>query len=389
MKIESIRSCVGGNPWKNWVFVLVRTDDGLEGVGEATLGALTRTVQQGVAELAPLVVGMDPFDVEDIILRLTPDIYADGAQIHGAIVAGVEMACWDLMGKAVGQPVHRLMGGRVRNEVPVYANGWYRSERTPEAFAEQARRMVDKGYRALKFDPFGSSWMLESSVDAARSLDLVAAVRDAVGPAVDLMIEGHSRFSVPHAKKVAAALQPYHPAWFEEPVAHRSIKATAEVARDSPVPIATGESFTSLEQFAELFDAGGIGIVQPEPVHLGGLWRARQVAGMAAAHYAVVAPHNAQSPVATAACLQLAACIPNFYVLETFEGNVDWEKAIVRPALEVQNGYLRVQDHPGLGVALDEDELRRHPYDAGNVISLFREGWERRVGSAEEATGET
>jgi galactonate dehydratase len=261
----------------------------------------------------------------------------------------------------------------------VYANGWYRVERTPEAFADAARATAGRGYRALKFDPFGAAWRVQDRVEEDRSIDIVAAVRDAVGPAVDLMIEGHERFSVSTALRIADRLAAFRPAWFEEPVHHQQIGAMVEVARRSPVPVATGESFTSLGQFADLLAHDAVHILQPEPLYLGGLWRTRQLATMADAHYAVVAPHNAQGPVCSAIATQLGACIPNFYVQESFdEFNADWTREIVDHPLSQRDGFVEVNDRPGLGIDLDWDRLAAHPYERAHLLRLFEPGWERR-----------
>ena len=211
------------------------------------------------------------------------------------------------------------------------------------------------------------------------SIDIVAAVRDAVGDEVDLFIESHNRFSVSTALRIADRLEPFRPGWFEEPVAHQNIGSMVEVARRSPVPVATGESFTSTQQFAELLKHDAVHILQPEPLYLGGLWRTRQVAAMVDAHYGVVAPHNAQGPVCAAISAQLGACIPNFYVQETFEEfNVGWTQEIVDQPILAVDGYIDVPQRPGLGIDLDWDRLAGHPYERANMLPLFKSGWERR-----------
>ena len=213
-----------------------------------------------------------------------------------AAVAAIEIACWDIVGKAAGQPIHALLGGKVRDRVRVYANGWYRTDRRPEAVAAEARKVAARGYTAMKFDPFGSAWRVQDRRDEDLSIDIVRAVRDAVGPDVDLMIEAHNRFTASTALRLADRLAEFHPAWLEEPVHHSQMGSMVEVARRSPVPIATGESFTSLGQFADLLSHDVVQILQPEPLHLGGLWRTRQVASLAEAHLAVVAPAQRARP---------------------------------------------------------------------------------------------
>ena len=379
MKISDVRTYLVGNAWKNWLFVKVETDEGIHGVGEGTLNAFSATVEAAIHELRDAYIGLDPTQVEVLLQRMTRDVYTEGGQIHMAAVSAIEVACWDIAGKTQGRPVHELLGGRVRDRVPVYANGWYRVERTPEAFAEAARVTVGRGYRALKFDPFGAAWRVQDRVEEDRSLDIVAAVREAVGPAVDLMIEGHERFSVSTALRIADRLAEFRPAWFEEPVHHQQIGAMVAVARRSPVPVATGESFTSLGQFADLLAHDAVHILQPEPLYLGGLWRTRQVAAMADAHYAVVAPHNAQGPVCSAIATALGACTPNFSVQESFdEFNADWTRQIVDHPLVQHDGFVEVSDRPGLGIDLDWERLAAHPYERAHLLRLFEPGWERR-----------
>ena len=279
----------------------------------------------------------------------------------------------------MGKPVHQLMGGAMRERTRAYANGWYRTERAPEAFAKQARLVAERGYTAMKFDPFGAAWRVQERREEDLSIDIVAAVREAVGDEVDLFIEGHNRFSVSTALRIADRLAPFRPGWFEEPVPHQNIGSMVEVARRSPVPVATGESFTSMQQFAELLKHDAVHILQPEPLYLGGLWRTRQVAAMVDAHYGVVAPHNAQGPVCAAISAQLGACIPNFYVQETFEEfNVGWTQEIVDEPILVKDGYVDVPQRPGLGIDLDWDRLAGHPYERANMLPLFVPGWERR-----------
>ncbi len=381
MKITGVTTYLCGNPWKNWLFVALATDEGISGIGEGTLNALGRTVEATIHELEPRFIGLDPFQIETLTQRMTRDVYSEGGQIHGCAVAAVEMACWDIIGKATGQPVHNLLGGRYHEKLRAYANGWYRGERTPDAFADGAREVVRRGYTALKFDPFGVAYRVTDRRDEDLSIAIVEAVRETVGPEIDLMIEGHCRFSVASAVRIGERLEPFMPAWFEEPTPHQNIDAVVEVARHLNIPIATGESFSSIHQFAELLARNAVHILQPEPLNLGGLWNARKVIGMADAFYGVVAPHNAQGPVATAACIQLGAACPNFYVQEVFdEFNVDWEREIIDHSVEVIDGYISVPERPGLGIELNLDEIARHPYQSHNFLPLFAEGWQRRVG---------
>jgi len=379
MRIAKIETYIAGNPWKNWLFAKVITDEGIYGIGEGTLNCFARTVEAAIHELENFVLGMDPFQIEILSQRLIRDVYTDGGQIHMCAVAAIEMACWDIIGKALGQPVYNLWGGRCHEKLRAYANGWYRGPRRPESFAEKAAEVVKRGYTALKFDPFGDNWRVLPRYEFDLSLDIIRAVRSAVGDAVDILIEGHCRFNVATAVQFAEAMAEFRPMWFEEPVPHTDIQAMVEVARRSPVPIATGENLFNKQQFAELLSHRAVSIYQPEPLNLGGLFAARKIADMVDAYYGMIAPHSAQGPVCSAACVQLNASIPNFLIHEIFdEFNEPWERDIVTHPVEVVNGYIPIPDRPGLGVDLNIEEILKHPYHPENYLPLFKPGWERR-----------
>ena len=384
MRITAIETYIAGNPWKNWLFTKLKTDEGLYGIGEGTVNFFAKTVETAIHEIKPLILGMDPFQIEAISQRLIRDVFTDGAQIHMCAVAAIEIACWDIIGKACGQPVYNLLGGRCREKLRAYANGWYRGPRTPESFAAKAKDAAARGYTALKFDPFGHNWRMLPRYEFDLSMDLIRAVRDAVGAGVDLLIEGHCRFNVATAVELALAMHQFRPAFFEEPVPHSNIRAMIEVARRSPVPIAAGENLSSKQQFAELLHYGVVNILQPEPLNLGGLFATRKIADLIDAYYGMVAPHSAQGPVCSAACVQLNASLPNFYIHEYFdEFNEPWEREIVDHPVEAVDGYIQVPDRPGLGIDLNIEEILKHPYQQGYAIPLFKPGWERREGDRE------
>jgi len=381
MKITAIETYIAGNPWKNWLFARVFTDEGIYGVGEGTLNYFAKTVEMAIHELKPLILGIDPFQVEIISQRLIRDVWSDGAHIHMCAVAAIETACWDIIGKACNQPIYNLWGGKCHDRLRAYANGWYRGPRTPESFGEKAKDVIRRGYTALKFDPFGDAWRTLSRYDFDLSIDIIRAVRDAVGSKVDILVEGHRRFNVGTAVELAEAMHPFQPTWFEEPVEHTRISATIEVARRSPVPIASGENLSNKQQVAELLEADVVSYFQPEPLNLGGLYAARKLAELADAHFAMMAPHSAQGPLCSAGCVQLNASTPNFFIHEIFdEFNEPWEKEIVTGAVEVVDGYIDVPARPGLGIDLNIEEIRKHPYQQEAWLPLFKSGWEMREG---------
>jgi galactonate dehydratase len=379
MKITNVTTYIAGNSWKNWVFTRVDTDEGIHGIGEATVNGFGKAAEAAIHEIKRFVIGEDPFDVEKHSLRLFRDVYSDGGQIHGAAVAGIEYACWDIMGKVTNQPVFRLLGGRCHERLRVYANGWYRGPREPKSFYEKAKLVTARGYTALKFDPFGAAWRVVDRQDFALTIEIIAAVRDAVGPDVDILIEGHNRFNVPTALQFAEAMLPYSPTWFETPVPPQNIGAMVEVARRSPVPIACGEDYSNREQFAELLKHEAVHIIQLEPQLLG-MTVAKSVCGMVQAFNGVTAPHSAQGPLCSLACAHLNTATPNFLIHEIFDDfNDDWSEHILTNPVKVEDGYITLSgDQPGWGTDLNYEEIARHPYSPDNFLPLFRQGWERR-----------
>jgi len=379
MRITDVETYLVGNPWKNWVFVRILTDEGIHGIGEGSLGHLSKTVETAIHEMKAFILGLEVFQTELLVTRLNRHVYADGGQIKMCAISALEIACWDAIGKALNQPVYNLVGGRCRDRVRAYANGWYRTERKPEAFAQAARRALAMGYTALKFDPFGTAMGSMRPQEEELAIDIVAAVREAVGPDVDLAVEAHSRFSVSSAIRIGKKLERYAPTWFEEPVPHGNIPAIVEVARHLEVPIGTGESFSSKQQVADLLSYNEIDIINVEPLHMGGILGTRKVADMVDAHYGTIIPHAAQGPVCTVACLHIDVATPNAGMQETFEDfNESWQRDLVTGFPALRDGYFDLPAGPGLGIDLNLDVVRKHPYHENLDLSLFEEDWQFR-----------
>lgn len=381
VRITGITTHVVGTPWRNLTYVLVHTDEGLTGVGETRMLGRTDALLGYLREAeANHIAGSDPFAVEDLVRRMKYGDFGRAGEIVMSGIAVVETACWDIKGKALGVPVWQLLGGRVTERVPAYANGWYTTERTPEAYHEAARGVVARGYRALKLDPFGAG-RLELDPTASRyAISLVEAVRDAIGPNTELMVEMHGRFSPATAIRLARELAPFRPAWLEEPVPPENLKALAKVAGKSELPIATGERIHDRIEFRELFESQAADVIQPDVGHIGGILEARKLAATAETHYVTVAPHNVGGSVLTAASLQLAACTPNFKVLEHFNDFADAEiKNVVRgaPEIDPETGCFPLSYAPGLGVELDVDAAAAFPQQQAR-FDLWADGWEKR-----------
>ncbi|MDT0266796.1 mandelate racemase/muconate lactonizing enzyme family protein [Streptomyces sp. DSM 44915] len=387
MRITGISTHVVGTPWRNLTYVQVHTDEGLTGVGETRMLGHTDALLGYLKEAeANHIAGSDPFAVEDLVRRMKTGDYGRAGEIVMSGIACVEMACWDIKGQALGVPVWQLLGGRANasdNRIKAYANGWYTVERTPEAFHAAARAVVDRGYLALKLDPFGTGSFELDHAETLRSLSLVEAVRDAIGPERELLLEMHGRFSPATAIRLARELEPFQPSWLEEPVPPENLKALKKVAEKTTLPIATGERVHDRIEFRELFESQAADIIQPDLGHLGGISEMRKLAATAETHYVLVAPHNVGGSVLTAASLQLAGCTPNFKILEHFNDFADAEiKKVVKGAPEVVDGYFTLSEEPGLGVSLDTEAAAEFPQQQAR-FDLWAEGWEKREGSKE------
>jgi galactonate dehydratase len=362
---------------RNYLFIRLRTDTGLAGVGEATLEWQERTVQAVAHEwVEGRVIGRDPFDVEAIVGGMIRDQYQGGSTVMTAI-SGVEIALWDLIGKALNQPVYRLLGGRCHARIPAYANGWYGGARAPAEYAERARSAVARGYRGLKFDPFGTAWRVldREAADAAEAI--VAAVREAVGDGVELMIEFHGRLGAGSATAMIRRLERFRPAWCEEPVAPECLELLAEVKRAAGGPIAAGERLYTQSDFFRLMALRAVDVVQMDLAHCGGILAGKKIAAMAAPQDILVAPHCSIGPVALAACLHFDVSTPNFLVQEAFaEFDVPWRNDLVGGWNPIRDGAFDLSDAPGLGLELDERAIAEHPYVPNTFPSLWDGDWQ-------------
>ncbi|MCZ6633220.1 MAG: mandelate racemase/muconate lactonizing enzyme family protein [bacterium] len=375
MKITDVKTFVVGNPWKNWIFVQLHTDEGLTGLGEATGGLSSKPNLGDVEELKTHVIGEDPRHPD----RLWQKMYKSRFANYSTGMSGIELACWDILGKSLGVPVWQLLGGKHRDQLRVYANGWYQGPRDPVFFAEEAARLVERGYTALKFDPFGGAHRAIDRRSEKLSIDIIRAVREAVGPEVDLCIEAHDRFTVTHAIRIGKAIAEYTPMWLETPVHSSDVAATIEVAKAiAPVPVAVGERYKRMGMFVDLLASKVVDIVQPEVLGLG-MANTKKVCGIAEAAEALVACHQAQSPLCTAINAHIHASIGNFLIHENFDDSLEpWTWDVLQGTPRVKDGYLPVPNEPGWGVAFNEKEAAKHPYGEKNFLRLFEEGWETR-----------
>jgi galactonate dehydratase len=381
MKITDVETFVVGTDWRNLTILRLHTDEGLTGLGEARMVNHTDALVGYLAEAGPRhVVGHDPFRIEELVKKLGRDDFSRAGEVLSSGMAVFETACWDIIGKALDQPVYNLLGGPVREKVKAYANGWYRVERTPEEFHAAARKVVERGYRALKLDPFGPGHYELERDEKLRAVALVEAVRDAIGPEPEIMLEMHGRFSPATAVEMAKMMEPFGLGWVEEPVPPVNLKALKKAAEGMPggIPVATGERIHQRLEYREVFELQAADVIQPDISHIGGLLETKKLAAWADAYYVTLAPHNVGGQINTAAALHLAACTTNFKIQEYFNDFADpWVRETAPGLPEVVDGYFALPQGPGLGVELDEEVIAAHPKK--NVhFNLFAEGWEKR-----------
>ena len=385
MKITRFETFLANCGLRNYLFLRLTTDTGLTGVGEATLEWQELTVQTLSHEwLEERLLGIDPFDIEKTFGNMIRDQYQGGSTVLTAI-SGAEIACWDLIGKACGQPVYKLLGGRARERLPAYANGWYGGAQTPSQFAVKAKEVVSRGYSGMKFDPFGVAWKEMSRGEMDQAEHIVAAVREAVGPDIDLMIEVHGRLSVGGAIEMGRRLARYRPAWYEEPVTPHSLELLREVKQALPFPIAAGERLYMLEDFSRLTSLRVCDVVQMDLAHCGGLWIGKKIAALAQSQDMLLSPHCSIGPVALCAALHFDWSTPHVLIQENFaEYDVPWRNDLVGGWNPMDRGEFSLPDKPGLGIELNVEAIARHPYQKHAFPSLWDERWVKEFTKREQ-----
>ena len=362
MKVTDVKTFVVDCFRTNWVFVKVYTDEGITGVGEATLEYKEKALLGAVEHIKEYLVGKNPLDIEQHWHSIYRDAYWRGGAVLMSALSAVEMALWDILGKHLGVPVYQLLGGKVRDSIRIYVNGWFAGAKEPEEFGAKAKEAVKRGVTAMKWDPFGKNYLEISNKELDKALRNVAAVREAVGNEVDLLIEGHGRFNIATGIKIAKELEQFKPMWFEEPVPPDNLDALKAVRDKSPVAISAGERLYTRWDYKRMFDLMAADYIQPDISHAGGIMELKKIAAEAECRYVSFAPHNPSGPVANAASLQLAASCPNFSILEIMYSDVEWRKDVTNESLTYKDGELMIPDKPGLGIEIDEEACLAHPY---------------------------
>lgn len=343
-----------------WIFCKVSTDEGIVGWGEMISGTKTRTVVEGTKELADRIVGRDPFEIERLWQELHRSFFR-GGPINGTIVSGLEMALWDIKGKAFDVPVWQLLGGRARDRIRVYS--WVGGDR-PSDVANEAMDRLSRGFRAIKMNAVEELHYVDTYDKVKSAVDRIASIRDVCGDDIEVGIDFHGRVHRPMAKVLANALVPYHPMFIEEPVLPENWESFASLAAEVPIPIATGERLYTRWEYKRLLVQGAVDIVQPDASMCGGILEARKIIGMAEAFDVAAAPHAPYGPIALAATLQVDVCSPNVFIQEQSLG-IHYNQGFDlldfiqnKDVFEFTDGYIRVPTEPGLGLVMDEEKIQ-------------------------------
>jgi len=387
MKLASIETFVVGNPpphfgGRYFVFAKLTTDDGISGIGEAYCVPFAPHLVAAMIEdvFARYAEGTDPHDIEALWRR----VYSSGFTQHPdlslmGVLSALEMACWDIVGKAAGQPVYKLLGGKVHERLRAYTYIYPRPGdatdvyHDPDLAAERAAEYLAMGFTGLKFDPAGPYSAFDGRQLSLEALDLcerfARQLREAVGTRADLLFGTHGQMTAAGAIRLARRLEPYDPLWLEEPVPPDAPEEMAKVARATTIPVAAGERLATKYDFARLIESGAAGILQMNLGRVGGLLEAKKIAGMAETRHLQIAPHLYCGPVVGAANIQLATCSPNFLILESIEEWGGFHSQILKAPIRFEEGHVIPPTEPGLGVELDEDVARAHPY-TGKMLHL-------------------
>ena len=343
-----------------WIFVKISTDEGIEGWGEMISGTKTETVVAGAYEIGNRLIGRNPFEIERLFQEMHRSFFR-GGPINGTIVSGLEMALWDIKGKAFNVPVYELLGGAARDKIKVYS--WIGGDR-PSEVAEQAQDRFDRGFTAVKMNATEELHYIDSYQKVDEVVERVASIRERFGDAMDIGVDFHGRVHKPMAKVLAKALEPFHPMFLEEVVLPENEEHFKEVADSVAVPLATGERLYTRWQFKNLFKQGTVDIIQPDVALCGGILETRKIAAMAEAYDMAVAPHAPYGPVALAATLQVDSCTPNVFIQEQSLG-IHYNKGFDlldfvknKEVFQYKDGYVDLPSKPGLGLEMDEDQIK-------------------------------
>ncbi|MBE57804.1 MAG: dehydratase [Euryarchaeota archaeon] len=353
------------NASRNWLVIKLNTDDPkLFGLGDASAMEDENEVKSIISSWTEKYLsGKDPLESEVLWTNLYHDPHARGGRLATTSLSGIDIALWDIKGKILKEPVWKLLGGSFREKIRVYANGWYTNPGTPKLNAEEAKKVVDMGYTALKFDPFGQNNYYKISLE---ELDIaekrVESVRKSVGDNIDILIEAHAKFNVMNAIKIGKKLEKYNPLWYEEPVSEERISELSEVRRKVNIPIATGERLYTKFPFSEIVDKHAADVLQPDIANAGGITELKKISAIAEAKHITMAPHNVCSPVGAIAEMHLDKSIVNFEIQEYHaEFYTEHYFSVFHGFPRQSDGYIELSDKPGLGLEINYEEITKHP----------------------------
>lgn len=361
MRITNFQCFTVGTGWRNLTYLMIETDEGICGFGEAHIVGKTHTVREYLKDIKRHVIGHDVFNIEDLYNKVTLLDFGAPGQVAMTGFSLVEMACWDCIGKKVNQPVYKLIGGSVQEKIPAYANGWYKVERTPDEFHRATKKVVDYGYKGLKFDPFGNGNLELTREAYKQAFELIEAVADATGDKAQILIEMHGRFAPHQAVEICKDLERFRPGFVEEPCRPLDVRALRYVIDHTTVPIAAGERLYLATAYNELFRDRLVNIVQPDISQCGGLLEVKKICSTAESLSMTAAPHNVGGIIATTANVHLMATLRNGKLLEHFNDFSDsFVKDAGTPYPEVVDGYFSLPEGPGWGVEIDIEFLKDH-----------------------------
>jgi galactonate dehydratase len=367
-KVEPVATHYGG---RDFVFVRVHTDEGLIGTGEGTLEGRARTVSAAINELNDYIQGEDPLRIEHLWQIMYRHAFYRGGPIMMSAISGVDQALWDIFGKSVNQPVHQLLGGRVRDKIRVYANGPRGTK--PEEIAESALQIKEAGYTAMKLCPFDATKPLDGHKTVNEARAIMEAVRSAVGPDVELAVDAHGRLSPAMGIMLGQAIKEYNILFYEEPCLPENPATMATVARECGIPVATGERLFTIWGFRDILEKQAAVVLQPDLAHCGGISQGRKIAAMAEVNYAAFAPHNPLSPVNMRASLHLDAATSNFVIQEWVFDDPPLRNEIMVNPVVVKDGWAEVPMEPGLGTDLNMDVVLANPPKGVHCPVLWHE----------------
>jgi galactonate dehydratase len=377
-RVTRIDTYVVDAKWRNFVFAHVHTDDGISGIGEGSCEWQPTMVAAGIETLARrVVVGQSAFQIEKLWQDMFRNEFARGGPLLNSAIGAIEQALWDIVGKALDRPVYDLMGGRIHDKLPAYANAWYGAGAGVKNIAKAAKAVAAKGYRGMKLDPFTDAGRDPDAKTIAHAVDIIAAVRDAIGPHVEILIDCHGRFSPASAIAAAREMEPYKLYWFEEPCDPENVGALQKIGRSIKTRLATGERCYTKFHLQALLGTNDIDVLQPDLIHVGGMLEAKKIAAIADSHYMPVSFHNPFGPVATAAAVQLDACTSNIIMQESFcEYCVPWRWDLLEHAPRPVGGHYEFPTRPGLGVGeFVVEAAKAHPYNQDAFLPMWKPGW--------------